>query len=654
MSLVFSLLFFLILAALYALARPFFMLYTGALGQGAVWTDFLDVVVHGLPLDLCVAAILALPVLTASYIGGIASRLRAQHSRLQRPPRQATSQGIALRLLTAYLLVVAIVSAIVLVSDAALYPFWDIKLDATVLAYLDSPRGALNSVSSAFLCGYAAAVVSIAALFFLPLRSLARRMLRPAASLSGGSPAAAGFFVGGGLLAFVALALCIRGIERLWAAPSEDEPISVATAYYSTRQVFNHAAVNPLFSFFSSVGTAARGISPDTFMPPAEADSLFAAQNYNVRSEILPADSLLSPGCRQIVLIVMEGCGGTLVGGVCGKTPEITPCLNRLCDEGVFFERCYANSFRTDRGLVSLLSGYPAFPDLSVMRHAERCAALPGIAASLRRAGYRTEFLYGGDRDFTRMADYLLQTGYERVWGDRDFPAEVRHTHEWGVTDHLTFQQLARLTTAPLPEAAKRFITFLTLSSHEPWEVPYERLLKKGKIANSFAYLDHCVASYLAALRRSPLWKETLVILVADHGIAWPDAISETRPDRYHIPLLWTGGAVRRPRRIPALCNQTDLAATLLGQLGIPHSDFRFSRNVTSQSYTVHCAQHSWAEGFTFIDSTGFTVTDLHTLSAIASYSADSTDAASTRRRAAAAKAFLQTAYGDYASLGKH
>ena len=63
-------------------------------------------------------------------------------------------------------------------------------------------------------------------------------------------------------------------------------------------------------------------------------------------------------------------------------------------------------------------------------------------------------------------------------------------------------------------------------------------LLKKGKIANSFAYLDHCVASYLAALRRSPLWKETLVILVADHGIAWPDAISETRPDRYHIPLL--------------------------------------------------------------------------------------------------------------------
>lgn len=168
MSLVFSLLFFLILAALYALARPFFMLYTGALGQGAVWTDFLDVVVHGLPLDLCVAAILALPVLTASYIGGIASRLRAQHSRLQRPPRQATSQGIALRLLTAYLLVVAIVSAIVLVSDAALYPFWDIKLDATVLAYLDSPRGALNSVSSAFLCGYAAAVVSIAALSSSP------------------------------------------------------------------------------------------------------------------------------------------------------------------------------------------------------------------------------------------------------------------------------------------------------------------------------------------------------------------------------------------------------------------------------------------------------------------------------------------------------
>ena len=642
----FSLLFFLTLTVLYALARPFFMLYTGTLGQGAVGADFVDVVLHGIPLDLCVAAILTLPLLAFFYIRGILEIFGTHHP----SPRPA---AVGRGLLHGYIVVVALVSAIVLVSDAALYPFWDIKLDSTVLVYLDSPRGVTSSVSTGFLLGYAAIVGIVFCIFFLPLRFLALRGPLSTARRSPLSPSLAGFFIGGGLLAFAMLALCVRGIHRLWATPSEDEPISVATAYYSTRQVFNHAAVNPMFSFFASVGSTARGISPDSFMPDAQADSLFAAMNYNTRSEILPTDSLLTDRCRQIVLIVMEGMGGTLVSGVCGNTPELTPCLNRLCEEAVCFEECYANSFRTDRGLVSILSGYPAFPDLSIMRHAERCATLPGIAASLQRKGFSTDFLYGGDRDFTRMASYLRQTGYEHVWGDTDFPDEQRHTHEWGVTDHLTFACLTRLTTAPLPPSSRRFITFLTLSSHEPWEVPYRRMLKKGKIANSFAYLDHCIESYLAELKASPLWDSTVVILVADHGIAWPDAISEVRPARYHIPLIWTGGAIRSPRRIHGFCNQTDIAATLLGQLGIDHANFRFSRDVTSQTYTHPCAQHSWAEGFTFIDETGFTVTDLHTLDAIASWNSDSTDIPGTRRRALKAKAYLQTAYRDYEGRGK-
>lgn len=634
-----SVLVFLWLVAVFVLSRPVFMLYTGALGQGAEAFDFFDVMLHGLPHDLCVASAICLPL----WIAGLVVLL----CRLRRSGRALPLQWRRCGFLVfrVYIVAVAMVVALVLVTDAALYPFWDIKLDSTVLAYLDSPRGAVNSVSWIFCSLYFIAVLVVALSVLVPLLRIARRCSGIAGTQTF-SPSGAGYRLGFSLLWGVALCLMLRGVERLWASPAEDAPISVATVYYSPRQVFNHAAVNPLFSFFTSVADRTRGISPDTFIPDAEAARIFSRMGYNTESVISSSDSLLLPGCRQVVLIVMEGCGGTLIGNLCGKWHDITPCLDSLCLQAVNFEQCYANSFRTDRGLVSIISGYPAFPDVSVMRHADRCSRLPGLGRSMADAGFSTDFLYGGDRDFTRMADYLRQMGYSHVWGDADFTESERHTHQWGVTDGITFRRLLQLSTAPIPEDRRgRFLTFLTLSSHEPWEVPYSRLRRRGKIANSFAYLDHCLSDYLKRLRQSPLWNETLVVLVADHGIAWPDAISELNPSRYHIPLLWTGGAVRAPRRIPQCCNQSDLAATLLGQLGISHAEYPFSRDVLSRTYVYPSAQHAWAEGFCMVDSTGHSVVDIHTQRTVSSVTLQPCDTLAASRREHAAKAFLQTAY---------
>lgn len=633
----FFLLFWLVFVC--ALARPFFMLYTGTLGQGAVASDFLDVVVHGLPLDLCVASAFCLPLWLCGF-GALLWRL--WHGGAPLPLKW---QRTGFFLMQSYAVLISIVVALTLVSDAALYPFWDIKLDSTVLAYLDSPRGAVNSVSPLFCIVWLLTVVLVTWVVWYLQYRLLLRCASPGKSRRFSS-AAAGYRFGFALLWGAALCLMFRGVQRLWASRAEDAPTNVAVAYYTTRRVFNHAAVNPLYSFFSSVGDRAQGISPDTFMSDAEASRLFVRMDYNTQSEILPSDSLLLPGCRQVVLIVMEGCGGTLVGNLSGKWHDITPCLDSLCLQAVNFERCYANSFRTDRGLVSIISGYPAFPDVSVMRHADRCSRLPGLARSLSQAGFSTDFLYGGDKDFTRMAAYLQQMGYSHVWGDGDFTAEERATHQWGVTDGITFNRLLQLTTEPIPQDQRgRFITFLTLSSHQPWEVPYKRMLRRGRIANSFAYLDHCLSDYLMRFRQSPLWRETLVVLVADHGIAWPNALSELSPSRYHIPLLWTGGAVRSPRRIPQICNQSDLAATLLGQLGISHADYPFSRDVLSRTYVYPSAQHAWAEGFCMVDSTGHSVVDIHTQRTVSSVTLQPCDTLAASRREHAAKAFLQTAY---------
>lgn len=620
-----------VFVALFAVAKPVFMLYAGAVGQGAEAMDFLEVIWYGLPLDVCVAACATLPFAVLS-------------------PFQRLSQRLSLPLA----LCLAALFSLALVADTCLYEFWDIKLDATVLAYLDSPRGVTSSVSTLFLLGITAAWASLTAAVSLLLRWPLRQMAQPLGPLT---PQQRGNLCGAYLLLAAFLGLCIYGIHRPWASEEEDEPLSVATVYYSPRQLFNHSAVNPVFSFLTSVGDRARGISPDAFMTDTEADSIFSTLGYNTQSIIAPADSLLrSDFCRtvgqkgggRIILIIMEGFGGTLVSEVCGKSAEITPCLNRLCREGVFFTQCYANSFRTDRGVLCTLSGYPSFPDISVMRQSGLVATLPGIAASLKPTMGGTDFLYGGDKDFTRMADYLRATGYDHVWGDTDFPDSLRKTHDWGVTDGPTFAQL--------PSLRAPFVTFLTLASHEPWEVPFTGMKKKGRVANAFAYADSCLGRFIEAYRRTPEWDRTLIIITADHGIAWPDGLSEADADRWHIPLVWTGGAIRSPRRIDRICNQSDLAATLLGQLGIDHTAYRFSRDVMSQSYTVPCAQHSWAEGIGFIDATGYTTIDLHTLRPLSDHPAPKGPCIGLREevieqqkkaREMKAKAFLQTAYRD-------
>ena len=304
----------------------------------------------------------------------------------------------------------------------------------------------------------------------------------------------------------------------------------------------------------------------------------------------------------------MEGCGGefTQIGG----RAEVTPNLTRLASEGVYFSQCYANSWRTDRGMVSILSGWPAFPDNSVMKMASKVKSLPSLAASLKRVGYTSSFLYGGDVDFTNTRGYLYSTGTETIISEDDFTEEERGSSKWGVCDSITFDRLYDMLQQYGP-SKPWFVSFLTLSSHEPWTVPMPTKFD-DEILNAFYYLDHCIGRFIERLRQTPIWNNTLVILLPDHGIKYKD-IDETKPLRAHIPMIWTGGAVSRQRTIGLLCNQSDLAATLLGQMGIGHVDYPFSRDILSPEYGYRqFVMHTHTDGFSVIDSTGFHAYDLH------------------------------------------
>jgi phosphoglycerol transferase MdoB-like AlkP superfamily enzyme len=312
-----------------------------------------------------------------------------------------------------------------------------------------------------------------------------------------------------------------------------------------------------------------------------------------------------------VVVILLESCGEIF--------HEVMPNFNQLKREGIWFSNFYGNSFRTDRGTVCALSGYPSFPTTSVMKIPKKAGTLPSIAKTLQKEGYTTSYLYGGDINFTNMRSYLIATGWEKLHCKADYTSEEQRSAEWGVRDDITFKTLFYQICAS--DTTGHFLMgYSTLSSHEPWDVPIQKYDDKEK--NAFSYLDDCIGKFVSQLKATPYWRDLLIVMIPDHGVNYKD-IDETRQVRNHIPMLWVGGAVKAPKEIKTICNQTDLPATLLGQMGFPHGEFSFSRDVTSQNYTKPLAFHSFTNGFSIVDSTGFTVVDLNIDQVIVNQSKD-------------------------------
>ncbi len=306
-------------------------------------------------------------------------------------------------------------------------------------------------------------------------------------------------------------------------------------------QRMNHAAINPAFSFMYSATHQNNFDKQYRFMDPKIADELFAEM---VDKPVAATDSipqLLNTQRPNIIFIILESFSTHLMETFGGQ-PNVAVNMDKFAKEGVLFSNFYGSSFRTDRGLASIISGYPGQPSTSIMKYPEKTDKLPSIPRSLKNAGYSLEYYYGGDADFTNMRSYLVSSGIEKIICDKDFPLSER-TGKWGAQDHVLFQRLMKdLKEEKQEEPFLKLVQ--TSSSHEPFEVPFHRL--DDKVLNSFAYADSCVGDFVKQYQEIPLWKNTLFVLVPDHQGAYPYPI-ENPLDGQTIPLILIGGAIKQP-----------------------------------------------------------------------------------------------------------
>lgn len=596
-----SLYFFTVLL-IFILQKPLFMLYNGSIEKGFGFADYMQVMVHGASLDAA----------TAGYLTAFPFLLVLISIWFRKFPLKKILYGY-------YILAAALIS-IIFVVDMALYTFWGFKLDASVFLYIDSPKEALASVSVGFILLRVLAILLLIALNSWVLLKITPSVLTATRKRIAGT---AGMLLLGGVLFII-----IRGGVT-------ESTSNIGQVYFSNEPFLNHSAVNPDFSLLSSMGKSQDFASEFNFFDEEKRAALFDGLYPTTDGDSII--QVLNTKRPNILIILMEGFGGAFVEPL-GGLPDVTPHFNRLSKEGIFFTNCYANSFRTDRGTVCTFSGYLGLPTASVMKIPAKSRTLPAIAEGLSKAGYKTDFLYGGDINFTNMKSYLLSTGYQRLTANTDFSLDEQTSNAWGVNDDITFEYLYN-QLRNRKEEGPWHTAFLTLSSHEPFEVPYHRL--EDKIPNAFAYTDECLGKFIDRLKQTPAWKDLLVICLPDHGFYYPREGSNAMPRFYHIPLLWLGGAVKQPMQVDKIMNQTDLAATLLGQLGLEHTAFTFSRNVLGSDYKYPFAFYSFNNGFSFRDSTGVTVFDNNSGSILF----DEPEADESRLDKG--KAILQTVYDD-------
>jgi len=299
------------------------------------------------------------------------------------------------------------------------------------------------------------------------------------------------------------------------------------------------------------------------------------------------------------MIIILESFSGYLIGGLGGDS-LVTPNFNRYSKEGIIFSNFYASGTRTDKAIPAILDGYPALPAQSVIKEPKKSQSLPNIVKILIDQGYNSSFWYGGEINFANFNSFVIGSGFRQIITKDNFAPES-YNSKWGVHDHVMFRALKD----SMKRVKEPFIdVVLTLSSHEPFDVPMEPVFKgdgnMAKYKNSVYYADDALGSFLDWASQADWWKNTLVIMVADHCSRVTAEMPIYSPEAFKIPMLWIGGAVSKSGiRIEKYGSQTDIPVTLCSQLGLLQA-FPFGKDLLDDESSSF-AYYAFNEGFGFV-----------------------------------------------------
>ena len=557
--------YFLYWIVFFEISRLIFLLYNHFLSSSLTVGDWLSAFWYGLRMDASmsgyISVIVALVLAFTSFLNG-----------------KTISKIVSIY--TGFVLTIA---CILVVSDMELYRHWGFRLDSTPLSYLKTPKEALGSASLQAL----AVQIIIFAILFAGSWIGYKKLVQPKLYKTERTPF---WSIPVYLLAGALMIIPVRGSFGV-------APMNVGFVYFHPNNIFaNHAAINVMWNGAKSL-LSSNDISEYRYTDAAQAEKLFESC-YPKQEHI---NLILKEKRPNVIVIILESFSNRLIEPL-GGLPGITPELNALCKEGIVFSNLYSNSDRTDKGILGVLNGYPVHPVAKVINFPEKTRLLPFLNKDLKQAGYHTEFVYGYDSRYSNFASWFGNAGYDKIITREDFPIETYRGNKWGVHDHIVLEKLSEeCNNSQQPF----FKAFMALSSHEPFEVPMPVAIQgndeESLFLNAAYYSDKAIGDFIRRAKQSDWWENSLVVITSDHGSRHPGNLPNYHPGRFHVPMLWLGGAVAKADTVVAvIACQTDIPLTILHQLGLTTDDYRFSKDILG-SPIFPFAFYDFNDGFGFV-----------------------------------------------------
>jgi len=374
--------------------------------------------------------------------------------------------------------------------------------------------------------------------------------------------------------------------------------IDATTGRLGHNRVADELAANGLYSFFSAAATSsldydAYYLTIDRDEAIGRARRLVAQPNAAfIQGGPNPiARHIAYPGAPRrlnVIVLLQESLGAEFVGAY-GDRRGLTPNLDRLAAESLIFTRLYATGTRTVRGMEAVTASFPPVPAESIVkrRHNE---GMFNWSEVMRRQGYSPTFVYGGYGTFDNMNYFFDNNGYRVV--DRIDMDEAKFANIWGVSDEDLFRNALRIYDDQIARGERVFSIVMTTSNHKPFTFPsgVPGVPEQGGGRDAgVRYADYAIGRFMEALRQRPWAKNTMVVIVADHGARVYGREDIPLPS-YEIPLLVHAPGHVRPGQVDALMSQIDVAPTVLGLLNVSYDSAFFGKDVLAAAPAEHRA----------------------------------------------------------------
>jgi phosphoglycerol transferase MdoB-like AlkP superfamily enzyme len=541
-------------------------------------------------------------------------------------PKKSAGFDTFIAVYTYILLVIVLLFGII---DLSIYKEWGAKLNSRAIEFLlFSPGEALASSTSSPIYLSAFILISQLIIFIYGYRKYFRfecdlklHFILKLISIP--------------LYAFIAVLMMRGGLQLA--------PINQSAVYFSKYSIINHASLNTEWNLMHSViENHFSNENPYVFMESTKADQLVDSLYSNT-----PEDSvqILNTTRPNVVYIILESFTSDVVEHFGGEK-DVCPNLNRMAQEGLSFTNIYASGDRTDKGMIAVLSSFPTQAVRTIIQQPDKFEKLPSLTKTLSNLGYTTSFFYGGESEFANFKSYLVSSGIEKIVDKRDFESSQMNS-KWGAHDGFLFDK----ALTDLSKQKEPFISILlTLSSHEPFEIPVPSPYKGDDLPSKFRkaahYTDQCIADFMEGAKKQAWYKNTLFIIVADHGHRLPKEYEKAYDIRkFRIPLIMYGDVINKNylhRNITKVGSQTDINKTLLTQMQVSDTAFVWSSDLLNSKPGF--AFYTYDNGIGWVDDKQWLTMDNFTKS-ITSKGGDST---LEQQRLKVGKAYMQRVFSRY------